>query len=449
MMNPGDLDMEEDVSYGTANFERGIGVTGFASDVFRHNRRITTQQHVHISARGQTNRVIEVSQEVEAIPMIRQFFIQHIAVPIIMNADRTIRSTLNEFLVEIIQNIIVIGHAAIAFDKISGMPRVIPANEYTAFSRIEYEERFCEPPEALPEWRKNSMNETHTVVFDNEITQEKYWNTEIGGPVLISGNYGVIKNGYPSSPLAELAKITDFNRIMSRSNSAAAIKSVQSQAFLISGMTVNPKVLVGQQQRNIGDVIRERNTVRDSLILSQMQKNKKADDNMMLNLMRTNIKSVQETQMMQFRPYSVLNASRVSMYMLTVEAVARAYGIDPTALHLPSSAVRSAHINLKDAEERLNAILQVYEPVKYAIDVWKECIKHVDCTYPKQFVEDIEMKPPIAVDVLIPLLDRLKPAAVSRLFSSMVPIEVDEIIEADEGKGVPSSQSHAKNPALP
>lgn len=446
----GTMETSDDVSYGTTTLERGVGITGFSSNVTRKRKYGSAGMRNQSTARAQVERVIEVSQETEAIAMIRAFFVQHLVVSSVRNAPCNIKASLNDFLVSLIQNILVLGYAAITFHPKTGTPIIVPANTYIPLTRTEYEEQFIEAMEEIPAWRRTAFGETHFAIFDNGTAQDTYWHPVIGPPIMVVGNYCTVQNGYPASPLAELIRTTDFGRVMHSSNMAAAINSVHNEAFFVSGSVLSPKMLVnGGNEITIADTIRQRNRARDDLIYTQIQRDKKADMKLTTQLTRTRIRTAAETQMLQFRPAPVLNVPRATLFLMSIETIMRAYGIDPTALHMPASAMRSAHISMKDAENRQNAVLQMHERLEYGLNVWKVCAGRIKSDLSADSIGAIDLPIPIASDVVAMLMDRLVPGALARLLEPMVPVTDDDFVSIEDGTAPPPAKKHKKINSMP
>jgi hypothetical protein len=446
----GVLEASDGVSYGTTTLERGVSVTGFSSYVTRKRKIGSAGMRNQITARAQVERVIEVSEETEAIAMIRAFFVQHLVIASVRGAPYNIKASLNDFLVSLIQNILVLGYAAVTFHPKTGTPIIVPANMYTPLTRTEYEEQFVEEMEEMPAWRKKAFGETHFAVCDNLIVQDTYWHPVIGPPIMVIGNYCTVQNGYPASPLAELIRTTDFGRVMHSSNMAAAINSVHTEAYFVSGSILSPKMLtMGDETVTLADTIRTRNRARNDIIYAQIQQDKKADMKLTTQLTRTRIRTAAETQMLQFRPAPPLGIPRATLFLMSIETIMRAYGIDPTALHMPASAMRSAHVNMKDAENRQNAVLQMHERLDYGLNVWKVCAGRIKSDIPAEDVNAIELPIPIAGDVVAMLMDRLVPGALARLLEPMVPVTDDDFVGIEDGAAPPPAKKHKKINAMP
>lgn len=449
--NTGVFSNTQENAYGVSSLEPEIPVSGFASNEGVMRKRRIGFNNPDVSAKEQVLRVMAASCGLEVMQMIIAFFNQNLISPAISKSPIHMRAAANELLVSVLQNVIVLGYAAMSFDD-TGMPYIIPPEVYTPLTRMEYENRFLERMDPLPKWRRE-LNETHFAIFDNVMLQDLYWNSKIGPPIMIVGNYGMLKNGYPCSPLAELTGLTDLNRVMRHSNIAAAVLSARNEAFFVSGSILSQKSLAGANAdiaTSIGDVIHDRGTARNSLIKNELNRIKKSEDKMTADIMSTTIKSAPETQQVQFRPPVPLSVARVQTSFYPQEQIARGYGINPSSLHFPENTVRSSHVNLRNAQDQQSSLMHTRGTLKYALELWKFFAQKVSDRFTISDIEGIDIPIPVAVDVVATLLERLKSSALARLMNPLVDVEESDFIEPDEASSSgPPQKKHKKNPALP
>ena len=435
--------MPAETTYAVRSMPQDVGVTGFSSAQSVLRKRKIGNDPEDISPRSQVARVIAVSAELEAIPMMLNFFVQRLVVPTISQCPIEHRAVLNKFLVEVIQNILVVGWFAFTIDQATNQPMIVPPEMYTPMTPDEYNYMMAEDMDLPPAWRLNALNETHYPIFDDMFQQDRYWHPKAGMPVIISGNYGPLIRGYPTSPLATLTHMTKFGAIIHQTNTAAAVKSVSTEAILVSGSVVSPKMLTpNDPSGSIRHLIEARGAARERVVSEQERIERSENARLAGELMDTRMRSAQETQVVQYRPMTLFGVSRRDMAIFATETILRAYGINPTDVGMPPNAVRSAHINIQSAENKQNSIMHMREIMVYSIGVWRITARHAGIEVP-----DFEIPLPVATDVVSLLMPRLHSDALARLLKPVIDVSAKDFIEPDEGQR--ATKKHKKIAALP
>jgi hypothetical protein len=426
------------------------------------------------SPEWQVVRATAVAADLPEIELLHTYFMKHAISPYIDTIPENQREITRVFLGACARQFVVYGYTAVTFSR-DGLPTVVNPQAYTPLTLQEYEDRFNERMPPPKRWRKEHMTEVYHAVFQNDFMAKQYAGNSTGMPFIVHGPYGNLSGGYPCAPVSTMSTTVDMLRIANRTNAAALLKNIQTEAFQVGGAAGNP-ALFSQTSLFAGATQQENDywsggapaqdddgppvdgpapdyTRRQAHLLDTYKKGlktktetirelRKLADNQGrdndTNLLRTSVHMADDATNVAFRPAVSLSDPRNAMLRAASNEILAGYGVSDVKVGKPPTAMRSAHINSQEAEEQYLSLKQFCECLERCMLVWRTAYAAFSKIVTKPPEELIKVALPIDMAMLIQ--SRLSRRGLVALLSSHIPQLTEDMILPDE-------EPAAKNPS--